>query len=251
MEYSLSELYKSVLFTLSLNPNKKFRLDELYQEIIKNGSCPELSTFYYTRSDLTLVTACEKAIDTYQNIHFDGKTYYLETNNNKETINNYNIGEISKIIKNPTEHDFSLEKIYQNGQTILHILCEMHNDKLLNELHKSFNIDLTIKNNIGKSVLDVVPYDNQDFVKLLLKIMAEQSSIYHNIYTSELKTKTEKDLLVSEIRIKNNVLLEENNTLRNKISYLEKEILKLNKVNIFSTFFFWLLCVIFLCVACR
>lgn len=203
MEYELDDLYKAVYFTLSLNKNKRFTMTELYDEIVTNGSCPELTRSYYTRSNTLLSDACQKTSRTYQNVHFDGSKCHLSV------CDEYDMDEIKRIIKNPGLYSFGLDKPYHNGQTILHILCKEGQSELLDELSKSFNIDVTIKNELGQSMLDVIPNDKQDVTKTLFKIVLNQIRDTQNSAITEIKTK-------------NTQLLEVNNNLHNEIISLKE-----------------------------
>lgn len=217
MEYSLEDLYKAVYFTLTLNNNKIFQLDELYQEIIKNNTCPELSEIYYTRSNNILINACTKASEKYNNVFFNGKQCYLNTN-----ANEYYKNDIIETIKNP-ELNFTLEKIYPNGQTSLHFLCMINDTELLNKLSKSFYFDLMMKNEAGQTVLDMIQYDNKELVECLLKIMVCQSNKYQNKClleeTKTFETNEENCLLIN----KNRALINEINRLKLLNTKIENE----------------------------
>ena len=68
--------------------------------------------------------------------------------------------------------------MYKNGQTLLHILCSEGKSDLLEKVANSFHIDLFTKNDVGQSLVDVLPKHNEEVAKTLLKItMAQMKEI--------------------------------------------------------------------------
>jgi hypothetical protein len=203
MEYSLFELEKAVYYTLTLNPNIQFSLDDLRNEIGSKGSCPDFSSKYNTRSEMDrLENACANASSIYNNVCFNGTSCYLRI------ADKYDMMEIEKMIRSPHAYgDLSLDKPYCAGQTIPHILCIEGNSTLLDELSKSFQINVMTKNEKGQTLLDVIPSEKQETMKTLVKIAINQMRDAQNI-------------AISEIRSKNTDLLKANSSMRNEIASL-------------------------------
>ena len=191
MEYSIVDLPKAVYYILTLNPNMRYSMDAMYNAILKEGACPEFTNGYYTRygGGQQLVEACIKASQTYENVAFTGGECYL-----KVKLDNYDMCEIERIVKNPSTYHEPFDKPYAAGQTILHILCKERSNQLLDELSKSYKIDVMARNDKGESLLDVIPVDSQETVKTLFKITLNQMREAQNTVVSEIKSKN-TDLL--------------------------------------------------------
>lgn len=200
MEYPLSQLDKAVYFTLTLNPNSRFSLDELRSEICSNGTCPDFSCKYFTRTENDrLADACLDASTTWNNVFFNGTDCYLKIDDK------YDMLEIEKMIRSPHLHtELSLDRPYCSGQTIPHILCIEGNSSLLDELSKSFQINVMSKNEKGQTLLDVIPNEKHETMKTLIRIAINQMRDVQNT-------------AILEIKSKNTDLLKANSSMRNEL----------------------------------
>lgn len=222
MEYSINDLPKAVYYVLSLNRNKMFTMSQLYSEILSSDCCPDFSkTSFFSRSmENTLSNACLEAMKTWKNIVFDGKYCSLQMEDS------YDIEEIRKMVKEPLLYDdFSLDRPYYGGQTILHILCKEGDSDLLDELSRTFQINVMTKNDKGQSLLDVIPVDKQETMRTLFRITLNQMRDIQNLAISEIKSKNTDLLKKNDSLIKSNdrlhydllVLKNKNRSLENKI----------------------------------
>jgi hypothetical protein len=199
MEYPLSQLDQAVYFTLTLNPNSRFSLDELSSEICSNRTCPDFACKYFCRIE-RLANACLSASTTWNNVCFNGTHCYLKIDDK------YDMLEIEKIIRSPHLHtELSLDIPYCSGQTIPHILCIEGNTCLLDELSKSFQINVMSKNEKGQTLLDVIPNEKHETMKTLIRIAINQMRDAQNTAILEIKSKN-TDLLKANSLMRNELI---------------------------------------------
>lgn len=219
MEYDYVDLKKAIYYFLTLHPNQKFTVSELYNEIKKEKICKDLEYYESKCSKDALayfVKSCRDVYTGYKNITYLGSSdsYMI-----KAEISKYNMTEVENMIKNPQLYpDIRYDALFKDGQTLLHILCHEGKNELLEQVAESFHIDLSTKNGNGESLIDVIPKSNDDTARALLKIAMVQMREISDGRILELKK------LNTELQNVNNSLFYQLNDAKHNITVYQTRI---------------------------
>lgn len=213
MEYPYSKLEDAIVFFFTLHKEEQFTKEQLFDGLIANNICPELSSKYIVQGNFwnDFTAKCESTVVKFDNIHKNGLYYYYE----KSHTHKSDVKTIRKFLEDPSSYvDITLGAPYANGQSILHILCIMCEHELLDGLCKLYVVDLHTKNESGQTLFDVIPNTTEGFktFKVLLGVFLTQETIRHEVQNTLLKTT-------------NTSLLEKNKAMR-------LEIIKLTRLNL-------------------
>mgnify|MGYP001566138410 CR=1 FL=1 len=153
MQYPEEKIEDAIYYILSLNPDVFFTVDELYDIIKKDKICnvnskSALKTrFSSMELNFTNLCICEDKIKFIKN----------NDNNDNNLINVSNLSyDMVSVVNNPERYpNVKFNIIYENGQTIQHLLCISGNINLLKKIHENFGLDFNVKNSQGETIMDV------------------------------------------------------------------------------------------------
>ncbi len=211
MEYSYTDLSKAIYYVLSLHPNKEMTIDDIYYELVKENACVDFTENNQQNShihNLHFHKSCYKMMSTYKNVNYNNikNTYVIATTKKSK----YNIDEIKNIILHNQSYQYAkYDDIYENGQTIVHILCIEGMHELLEHILSSNKINLLVENNFGQSLFDVVSINDNETMKILLRSSTRQIKQLNNEKIDN-GNKFKQDLINAE------------NILYSEISYSKK-----------------------------
>lgn len=210
MEFTSDKIQDAIYYVLTINPNKTFTIDDLCTVIKCDNICNSFfakNGGYNTRSSSLLFKEhCKSLPENFTNVSFDG-TYYSF----KQTELQYDINKIETIVNTFLESsdniDFDFHKIYQKGQSVLHILCILNKQELLSKLSDMIVIDFDTPNNEGQTLYQVT--DNLDFLNFLIKLTLKQY-------------KEQRDYVICDLKMRNTELSNKNEELENNIYTLSE-----------------------------
>lgn len=209
MEFTYDQLADGIYYFLSLYPNEQFTKEELLQGLEKDKICPEYFNTSITRNRSSYFDkCCADVSNNYKNVYYDGDRYSLIKMSSK-----YNFKQIENIINNPDMYpDVTFDKIYENGQTLLHIVCSENRFDLLEKIGKLYAIDFYTKNESGQFLYDVISNTNSGVLTMrtLVKLLTNQMKETHDGMLIEIKK------LNTFLQKKNNEMYYLNNTLMDK-----------------------------------
>lgn len=218
MEYNYRDLDNAVHYILTLHPNVKFTPEDMMNEIRLEDVCPELCTKARTRAGkaecLDDIRNSMMNISTRSGIVYKHGRCQLKENN-------FDIKKIQNIIKTPQAYpQVKFDEPYENGDSILHILCREGEYELLEELARSFNINVQTFNNKGENLVDVVPPENQEVLRSLVKIMLNQMREQQNSALTEAKMRN-TDLMTANSCLSNEIvrLKRQNTNMNNRLEF--------------------------------
>jgi len=219
MEYEYSDLKKAIYYFLTIHPNQKFTTTELYDGLKKEKICKDLEIYELSNPQSTwthFIKSCRDMYAGYKNVTYNSSTdsYIIRAETSK-----YNMPEIENMIKYPQLYpDVRYDSLYTDGQTLLHILCSEGKNDLLEEIARSFHIDLSTKNQHGQSLVDVIPKTNDDTARMLLRITMSQMREISDGRILELKK------LNTELQNANNKLFAQVHTEKHNITIYQARI---------------------------
>jgi hypothetical protein len=209
MEYSYDKLSDGIYYLLSVYPNQMFTKDDLLTSLNKENICPEYFIRMGARIHSTyFLDCCDNVVKNYKNVNYDGTFYTLKTNTTK-----YDFEKVEKIILHPELYpEVKFDRIYENGQTILHMVCSENKLSLLEKLGKSYELDFFVKNDYGQRLQDVIPYNTLGSLTMrtLIDVMTTQLKEKHDGNLAESKQ------LNTKLQHKNNEIFFENQVLKTK-----------------------------------
>lgn len=178
MEFSRSDLPKAIYYILTLYPNKKFSTTEMFDHLVLENACPELTAQIFTRHvRANVIDEIYEAMNivstNYNNVYVVNNKCYL-----KQTPKNIEM--LKKNIDENTIKRLDIRSLNYDGDSLLHILCKYGENDLLELIAKYHNINITQLNKNNESLLDVVLNNNNDITfKTLAKIVLEQTKKNH------------------------------------------------------------------------
>lgn len=194
MQYqcTYNEIEKGICYALTTKPNTKFTSSEILNIIIENKICPELCNKYHTREFQTeFEEKCNNASKKSQKLKKNGNCYYFST---KDPID---IEFLKTVVMSPNNYPtIKFDSDYEEGETILHILCSNGLHEYVKKISELINIDPRMKNSLGQTLFDVVPFtiNGHQTFKTLFNIFLTQELNKNELNLSQIK-KTNVELL--------------------------------------------------------
>lgn len=211
MEFELKDLDKAVYYYLTTNPDVSFTPIDIFEGIMKDKICPDLSM---GNTDYIKVTnICMNLQSLYTNVIYDEKMNTCKFT----TKSNSNLKIIEEFVENPEMYpEINLQNLYDGENTILHVVCKECRLDLMQKITQKFYVDFDVKNKKGQHMIDMIPTNQKgvDMLKYINKVMMDQNNDKMNSENLNLK-KSNTQLLEH-----NTQMLADNTYMTKKMSFI-------------------------------
>ena len=212
MQYTCDykDIEKGICYFLTTHPDERFRPSEILNGLIKENICPELNSLVSTfEFELEFDSKCLNSSKIFSKIKHSGSCYLFSTKNLID------LEQLKTSAMSPQDYTLSFfTTIYEEGETILHILCKNALYKHIENISKFHNIDPHLKNDYYQSLFEVIPlsHDGNKTFQVLLNIFLTQSE-------KQLQSKLE---LINELNLKFEKCNEQNKFLKQQVKNLSE-----------------------------
>jgi hypothetical protein len=218
MNYTLADLDKAIYFCLTLNKDKLVSYDDIYAELHNTGSCADLIT-HKQLGKKRFDSACETITYYYDDVYhlrLNMKDYLIFTRKSCQEIELLYGGKIHRTGRyetvshaetTDTQQDellinknwldkHNLFEQYDEVDTFIHAICRHSNVDLFEYVTSQYDIDFSVTNKNGQTVLDVIPNTLEGFE--IMKKIAHHSLKHQIFLTNDLYNKiNEIEILTS------------------------------------------------------
>jgi hypothetical protein len=172
MEYTIDQIDDAIYYYLTCNNGKLFTSTQIYNGICNEKICVDLTKdFNKEANKLKFMNACHSLDSKYEDVTKRMTNGVLTLGFNCKTAIGLSEPEIFNTMFSCDDWSQSLgygiDTFYDGNDTVIHLVCRRGNKRVLSKIMKTFEIDPHMKNNEGKTLIDVLPKDENGMAMLM------------------------------------------------------------------------------------